>query len=198
MATGNYLGQRYSTPIVIPDSSQIDDKRTNDEMNYVLNALRTMALQMDALTGALSPLASNWSTVSALNSILGNNTNKFYALCLTDIAYGAMVNFTNKDATTVYARTAQASSASRGAQGFCVTPGGFVAGSYGEFVVGTGVNYGLNSLTPGTVYYLDPTSTLGQVNSSAPVTAGQIKQVIGVAITNTQLLVQGLGNWTQL
>jgi hypothetical protein len=85
-----------------------------------------------------------------------------------------------------------------GAQGFCVTPGGFVAGSYGEFVVGTGVNYGLNSLTPGTVYYLDPTSTLGQVNSSAPVTAGQIKQVIGVAITNTQLLVQGLGNWTQL
>jgi hypothetical protein len=111
MATGNYLGQRYSTPIVIPDSSQIDDKRTNDEMNYVLNALRTMALQMDALTGALSPLASNWSTVSALNSVLGNNTNKFYALCLTDIAYGAMVNFTNKDATTVYARTAQASSA---------------------------------------------------------------------------------------
>jgi hypothetical protein len=41
MATGNYLGQRYSTPIVIPDSSQIDDQRTNDEMNYVLNALRT-------------------------------------------------------------------------------------------------------------------------------------------------------------
>jgi hypothetical protein len=160
MATGNYLGQRYSTPIVIPDSSQIDDKRTNDEMNYVLNALRTMALQMDALTGALSPLASNWSTVSALNSVLGNNTNKFYALCLTDIAYGAMVNFTNKDATTVYARTAQASSASRGAQGFCVTPGGFPAGTYGEFVVGTGINYGLNSLTPGTVYYLDPTSTL--------------------------------------
>jgi hypothetical protein len=198
MATGNYLGQRYSTPIVIPDSSQIDDKRTNDEMNYVLNALRTTVLQLDALTGGLSPLTSNWPTISPLGSVLGNNINKFYALCLTDIAYGAMVNFSNKDATTVYARTAQASSAARGAQGFCVTPGGFTAGTYGEFVVGTGVNYGLNSLVPGTVYYLDPVSVLGQVNASAPVTPGQIKQVVGVAISDTKLLVQGLGVWTQL
>lgn len=198
MATGNYLGQRYSTPIVIPDSSQIEDTRTNDEMNYVLNAMRTVVLQLDALTGGLSPLTSNWPTISPIASILGNNTNKFYALCLTDIAYGAMVNFTAKDATTVYARTAQASSASRGAQGFCVTPGGFTAGTYGEFVVGSGVNYGLNSLVPGTVYYLDAVSTLGQVNSSAPSTAGQIKQVVGVAISDTRLLVQGLGNWTQL
>jgi hypothetical protein len=85
-----------------------------------------------------------------------------------------------------------------GAQGFCVTEGGFTAGTYGEFVVGTGVNYGLNSLVPGTVYYLDPVSVLGQVNASAPVTPGQIKQVVGVAISDTKLLVQGLGVWTQL
>jgi hypothetical protein len=69
MATGNYLGQRYSTPIVIPDSSQIDDKRTNDEMNYVLNALRTTVLQLDALTGGLSPLTSNWPTISPLEVV---------------------------------------------------------------------------------------------------------------------------------
>lgn len=198
MSTGNYLGQRYSTPLVIPDNSNVEDKKTFDELNYVFNALRTLALQLDSLTGALSPLQSNWPTVDPQSSILGNNTNKFYALCSENIAYGSFVNFFNKDSISVYARNAQASSAAKGAWGFCVTAGGFMAGNWGEFVVGPGVNYALASMIPGSVYYLDPTSTSGQINSGAPTTPGQIRQVVGVALTDKKLLVPHLGTWTQL
>jgi hypothetical protein len=109
-----------------------------------------------------------------------------------------MVNFFNSSPTTVSARNARANTAVNAAAGFCVTPGGFLAGSWGEFVVGPGVNFGLAGMTPGTWYYLSPTSTAGQVQNAAPTTAGQIRQRVGIALTNTQLLVGSLNEWVQL
>jgi hypothetical protein len=57
---GSVSGFRYSTPIVIPDSSNVEDHKTFDELTYVFNALRTLAASIDTNTGALSPLQSTW------------------------------------------------------------------------------------------------------------------------------------------
>lgn len=192
------VGFRYSSPLIIPDASSIKDADTNTEMTYAFGALRTLALRIDETTGALSPTPDTWGTIPPTDSILGNNTNKFYAICSANIAFGAMVNFTNLSATKVQARPAKADNFANAAAGFCVTPGGFSTGQIGEFVVGPGINFGIAGLVPGTWYFLDPTSASGQVTATAPSVAGQIYQLIGQALTDSTLLVGSLNNWLKL
>lgn len=191
-------GFRYSSPLIIPDASSIKDNDTNTEMTYAFGALRTLALKIDETTGALSPTPDTWSSIPPTDSILGNNISKFYAVCSTAIAFGAMVNFFNLSATKVQAKPAKADNFANAAAGFCVTPGGFSVGQIGEFVVGPGVNFGIAGLAPGTWYFLDPTSVSGQVTATAPSTAGQIYQLVGQALTDSTLLVGSLNNWLKL
>lgn len=189
---------RYSAPLIIPDTSSIKDKISNEELTYVLNALRTLATHLDSLTGGLSPLPEDWSSIHPIDSIHGNNINKFYAQCASNIGYGAMVNFYNLSPTRVQARPAKASNFAFAAGGFCNTPGGFTAGSFGEFIVGPGVNTGIAGLTPGTWYFLDPTTATGQVTATAPSVAGQVYQNCGLAIRDNCLLMGSLNNWLVL
>lgn len=186
---------RYSSPLIIPDSSDVKDTLTQQELTYVFNALRTLATQLDAKTGALSPLPDSWPTIHPLNSMLGNNINKIYAQCSTNIGYGAMVNFFNFSPTQVKARPAQASSYTIAAGGFCNNPDGYVAGEWGEFVAGMGVNTGISGLVPGTWYFLDPATLTGQVTPISPAVPGQIYQCVGQAISDTSLIVGSLNNW---
>jgi hypothetical protein len=189
------MGFRYSTALIIPDASDVKDPPVNQELTYILNALRTLATRLDEVTGALSPEEANWPTVSPINSVLGNNINKFYARCASAIGYGAFVNFYNLSATEVQARPARASGFTFAAAGYCVNPAGYAAGDWGEFVVGPGVNYGIGGMTPGNWYFLDPATTTGQVTATAPSVAGQIYQCCGIAIADDILLVGALNNW---
>lgn len=191
-------GFRYSSPLIIPDASSVKDEDINTEITYAFGALRTLALRIDETTGALSPTPDTWSTVLPTDSILGNNINKFYCICNVNIPFGAMVNFFNLSATKVQARPAKADNFANAAGGYCVTPGGFLAGQMGEFVVGPGVNSGISGLVPGTWYFLDPATLSGQVTATAPSVAGQIYQLIGQAITDSSLLVGSLNNWLKL
>lgn len=186
---------RYSSPLIIPDTSSIVDKISQEEMTYVFNALRTLATQLDKLTGGLSPLPSDWPLIDPLNSVISGNLSKCYATCAVAIGYGAMVNLYNLSATKVQARPAKASGFATAAVGFCNTPGGFAAGAMGEFIVGPGINSGISGLVPGNWYFLDPATATGQVTATAPSVAGQIYQCCGIAITNTRLLVGALNNW---
>lgn len=189
------MGFRYSSPLILPDASDTKDAITNQEITYIFNALRTLATRLDETTGALSPEQANWPTVSPINSVLGNNTNKFYAQASADINFGAFVNFHNFTATQVKARPARASNFVFAAAGFCVTPGGVPTGQWGEFVVGPGVNYGIGGMTPGNWYFLDPATTTGQVTASQPVAPGEIIQLCGIAIQDNMLLVGTFNNW---
>lgn len=189
---------RYSTPLIIPDTSDVKDRITQLEISYIFNALRTMAVQLDAVTGALSPVISDWPNVDPVQSILGNNINKFYCRVASNINYGAFVNFYNYSATEVQARPARGNGFAMAAGGFCVNPGGFAAGSWGEFVVGPGVNYGIGGMTPGTWYFLDPASASGQVTAVQPTTVGDIVQICGIAIADDRLLCGSFNNWIQL
>lgn len=186
---------RYSTPLVIPNASDAADRITSQEITYIFNALKTLALQLDKVTGALSPVPDTWSTIVPASSLILGNMSKFYAYCATTIGYGAFVNFYNKDATHVQAKPAKADNFANAAAGFCNTPGGFAAGSFGEFITGPGLNTGISGMTPGNWYFLDPTTATGQVTATAPSTAGQIYQCCGIALTDKTLLVGGLNNW---
>lgn len=100
-----------------------------------------------------------------------------------NISAGALVNlFTSSGALKV--RNANATDATKPAHGFVlssVTTGNPVT------VYGPGqADTGLTSLTPGTTYYLDVSA--GAVNSTAPSTAGNVIQQVGIALSATSLL----------
>lgn len=184
----------FSTNIVLPQSSDATEPNARSDINYLIFAARTLALALDSYTGAISPPTTDWPNlvVGAAKSV---SPYRFYALAIENISTGAFVNFSQKNATSVYAAPAQANGAANVAGGFCITPGGVIAGNYGEFIIGPGVNTYLSGLIPGNWYWLSPTSTTGQVQAARPTVAGQIDQNCGLAITNTMLMVGALNNW---
>jgi hypothetical protein len=189
------MGFRYSAPLIIPEASSAKERITQEEITYLLNAVRTLAAHVDQVTGALGAVETDWTQVNPLSSIVGGNGYRFHCRVGADIAYGAMVNFYNYSATEVQARPARANVFTNAAGGFCATPGGFTAGGWGEFIVGPGVNPGITGMTPGTWYFLDPASLTGQVTAVAPAVPGQVYQNCGVAIKDNILLVGALNSW---
>ena len=188
---------RYSANLVIPTQSEAKDAGIAQEITYVYNALRSLAAHLDSVTGALSPLKTDWPQLSPTDTIVGGGGYKAYVKAGAAISYGMMVNLYNLDSTHVQAKPAIASTAAGAAIGFCLVPEGVAAGEFGEFICGPGLNYGISGLVPGTWYYLS-SSSAGLVTNVAPVGVGQIRQNCGLAITNSALLVGSLNNWTQL
>jgi len=187
-------GFRYSTNLVIPDTSSVKDVIANEELTYILNALRTLATRIDETTGSLSVPQEDWPNTSPAISNLGNNIYKFYAYCDVAIAYGMFVNFHNLDPVSVAARPAQANGFANAAGGYCVEPTGVAAGTWGEFQSGPGLNYGISGLVPGNWYFLSPTSP-GLITATQPTTPGQIIQLVGQAFTDRILNVGAFNNW---
>lgn len=190
-------GFRYSTNLVIPDASSVKDDIANEEITYILNALRTIATRLDETTGALSPPQTDWPNTSPAIANLGNNIYKFYAYCDAAISFGMFVNFHNLSPTTVAARPAQANGFAGAAGGYCVSPSGVAAGTFGEFQTGPGLNYGISGMTPGNWYFLSPTSP-GLITATQPTTVGQVIQLVGQAITDRILQCGAFTNWLQI
>ena len=189
---------QFSTNLILPATVDIDDQKTRDIVQQLTSGIRVLAQNLDLYTGALSPLKTSWLNITPAQSILGNNHYKFYAFAAVAIPYGAFVNFTNYSGTQVQARLAKADIAANIAVGFCLQSLGVGIGEYGEFIVGPGIHNGLSGLTPGAWYYTSPTSVLGQVTLTNPTTVGQIRQRVGMALTDTTLLVGSLNDWVQL
>jgi hypothetical protein len=185
---------RYSTNLVIPDTSAVKDAVAQQELTYILTALRTLATRLDETTGSLSPPVADWPNTSPAIANLGNNIYKFYAFCDVAINFGMFVNFHNLSATSVAARPAQANTYLNAAGGYCVDPNGVAAGSWGEFQVGPGLNYGIAGLVPGNWYFLSPFAP-GVVTATQPTTPGQIIQLLGQAVTDRILMCGALNTW---
>jgi hypothetical protein len=188
--------QRFSTNLVVPAGSSATDVKTNEEITYIFNALRAIAIRIDEVSGALSPEKTSWGAIKPQSSIIGSRMYKVYAKASQAISYGAMVNLYNLTATTCQARYARANSPSTAANAFCNVPAGIASGEFGEFICGPGLNNGVGGLIPGTWYYLSHTSLSGQVqNGPPPAGAGNIYQNCGFAVTDTQLVIGSLNNW---
>lgn len=190
-------GFRYSTAIILPDTSEVKDKDTQLELSYVFNALRTLAAHVDKITGALSPLQTDWPQYIPDGAFAATHSHKIYAQCIGAVPFGAMINLFGSGGV-LYAKTAKADGFANAAAGFCNTPGGFAHGEIGEFICGPGINEGIGGLVIGTWYFLDPTTTSGQITATQPVAAGQIIQLCGIAIATNRLLCGAFNNWIQL
>ena len=100
-------------------------------------------------------------------------------VCSENLTAGDLINIWN-DSGTRKARRADCSNGRR-AHGFVLS--GFTSGATATIYLDDTLT-GLTSLTPGAMYYL---STTGAASSTAPSTAGQISQEIGVAVSTTAI-----------
>jgi type II secretory pathway pseudopilin PulG len=180
------MAQRFSTQLFTQVTSDVKDLQTKAELNQVYNALRNLALQLDAYTGALSPVKSEWG-IQDFGTILGANAFKIYVQATVAIPYGAAVNFYNSGG--LRARLASAASPTTRASAFCSISTGVNSGDFGEFICGPGVISGILGMTPGTSYYLSDTPG---VLSAAP---GTNPQRLGIALDASTFLVQSFNGY---
>lgn len=105
------------------------------------------------------------------------------AVASETLTAGDLVNFWNNTGT-VNVRKADGSAAGKPAHGFVLA--GFSASASASVYLASQINTQKTGLTPGATYWLDGT-TAGAITATAPTGAGKVSQVIGVALSATEL-----------
>jgi hypothetical protein len=104
------------------------------------------------------------------------------------LAAGDLVSFWN-NAGTLNVRKADGSAAGKPAHGFVLA--GFASLASATVYLPSQTNTQKSALTPGATYWLDIT-TPGAVTATAPTGAGKVSQVVGWALTATELVFEPL------
>lgn len=132
------------------------------------------------------------ATQAPASTILSGNLRRLYVEAEEDLSFGMIISLHNV-AGDLRARKANATNNTKIGDGFCSTAGGILTGAIGEVQLSTGIAT-IGGLTIASRYWLSTTS--GLIVAAAPVAAGNIEQLIGIALTTTQLYVN-MGAWIQ-
>lgn len=188
------LGFNSPFKLGIGAQPETSDPRLFAVLTPVYNALLQLQQAITNYAGADQQPSAQWNQLRATDTILAQNAHRLYVPASEAISYGAMTNLYN-NAGTLNARNANATNNTKPAYGFCSQAGGTLgAGAYTEVIVLTGL-VGTSGLTPGTRYFLSTTN--GLITSVAPVAAGNIEQVVGVALSATEFLFNASIQWVQ-
>ncbi len=176
---------------------QLPEGVPNEAYNHfvqIYNAIHKLEALVSQYTGCDGQDPLIWSQVTAEASVLSGNMNRFYLQAFEPLAYGNCVSLYN-DAGVGKFRKANATNNTKPAFGFVNSPASVVAGDYVEVIGGVGLLQSVGGLTPGTRYFLSTTD--GVITNGAPVAAGNIEQVLGVAITASRLFINISPFWIQ-
>lgn len=134
-----------------------------------------------------------WSQLAGGSStLLIGNLTRFYAQAAENIPFGAAVSLVNVGGVS-FVELANATNNTKPARGFCSLGAGIPTGQIGEVQLLAGVTE-IGGLTPGASYFLS--TTPGLLAATPAVAAGNIEQMVGVAINSTALLYN-CGYWIQ-
>lgn len=111
------------------------------------------------------------------------NLNRLYVPASVNLLLGEAINLYSATGILT-ARPANATDNTQPCSGFVTAPVGILAGAVGEVQIDNGVAV-LAGLTVGARYYLDVVD--GGITLVAPVAAGNIEQLVGIAIDATHL-----------
>jgi hypothetical protein len=146
----------------------------------VYNAIRNVALALDAYTGQLDADEDIRAQITLASSVQNQNLVRVYCVFGVDITAGQIVHFYD-DAGVLKAELASAVTAAKPGQGWCSIPA--LAGSYGEVRLG-GLCELIGGLTAGEQYYL------GDVDGTIAPTVGTVTQYIGFALSSSALFME--------
>lgn len=173
------MSYKSSVNTGLPNTPDPPDPKFFAEFTRVYNAIRSLTLALDAYTGALAQEAEFYDQTPPSQTILQQNTNRLYVKFSEAAAYGQIINLHDVSGV-LNARLASAASAGKQGHAWCSTVGGVAVGAYGEVMLG-GLCTAIGGLTPGKSYFLGNTS-----GAIAP-TAGTVTQLVGFALTATNL-----------
>lgn len=160
----------------------------------IYNAIHKLEFLISQYTGADAQPADYWSQLTADSTVLSGNLNRFYLRAYEALDFGNCVSLIN-DAGTAKVRKANATNNTKPAFGFVNTTGTTAIGGYCEVIAGMGLLTGISGLTPAARYFLSTTDAL--ITNAAPVAAGNIEQVVGIAITSSRLFMNLTQAWIQ-
>lgn len=173
---------RLSVNTGLPATPDAVDRELLREITRIYNAINIVAFSMDANTGALPPIPTEYVDVG-LSDILVQHTSRMYPIFDDTVIAGAMINVYNV-AGVLHARLARALDGTKPARGFATAA--VTSGDRGELIL-LGLHSQLTGLTPGTLYYLSAASITGQITSAAPAVTGNLVQPVGVALSSTAI-----------
>lgn len=161
-----------SLPNNAPDS--FSDPQVKECYELLQNALQVTLQQLLSMTGSQQIDPSLWATVLPENSLLVNNSRRFYAQAEVAIPYGRLVAF-HTVGGICKARFADANvGIGIPAQAFSMSS--IAAGDYGEFFLGGGLLPAVTGLVAGANLYL---AGSGQFSLTAPTLSGTTVQNVG-------------------
>ena len=150
-------------------------------------ALNNLAAQISELSGIDAQDSSVWSQLTVDQTLWQINPGRFYAKQNEAVAFGACVSLFLVGAE-LQVRNANATGNAKQAIGFVSSTNHVVAvGSFCEVTVSIGLITGIGGLIAGSRYFLSTTN--GIITNTAPVAAGNIEQVVGVAFAANRLLM---------
>jgi len=180
--------------IGLSDSPPEVEPKMRPIISLMYNAFLQIQQAMHQYLGLGQQLQTLWDQIRYDQTLHTFSPNRLYLRASEDISYGFAVNIWN-DAGTLKFRKANATNNTKPCHGFCTTLGGILSGTFGEVIVNFGMLVGVAGLTTGTRYFLSTTD--GLITSTAPVAAGNIEQVLGLAMDTGALLFNFDFAWIQ-
>jgi hypothetical protein len=136
---------------------------------------------------------SNWAILAGnTKTLLAGNLNRLYVIASEAISFGAAISLFNSGGV-LQVRNANATNNTKICDGFCSTIGGITAGATGEIILNNGVA-NIGGLVIGSRYWLSTTN--GIISNAPAVAAGNVEQLLGIAISST-VLSFNISNWFQ-
>lgn len=190
------MSSRFNSPItlLLGQFPEVEDPRLFAGLLPLYTAINQIQAGLTQYCGIAQQVSDVWSQLPASRTVFPQNHHRLYVPASEAISYGAMVNLYN-NAGTLNARNANATNNTKPCHGYCGEIGGSGgAGAYTEVIVLSGMII-TSGLTPGTRYFLSTTN--GLITGTAPVAAGNIEQVVGIALSATEFLFDTTLQWVQ-
>lgn len=175
---------RINSPFLLPlpESPTTPDPKLYEQLLPIYQSLQTLQQALTTFTGNVPPFQEYWDTQQVPETIFPEFQNRLFPIFSQNVSAGAMINLWN-DAGTLKARNANATDNTKPAWGYA--PAAVVSPARGEVVIFNGLCQNIGGMTPAQRYWLHTVD--GQIINAAPVAAGNIEQVVGVALASTLL-----------
>ena len=164
------------------------------EFWQIYNAIQALQRGINQYAGVIAWPQKDWPQLTPADTVLAQNSNRLYLAATEDIGFGQLVQPWN-DSGVVKARLANATNNLKPCFAICNTVGGVATGEYGEFLILQGLSLGIGGLIPGSRYFLS--TVPGAVTNVAPVAAGNIEQLVGLALSANLFYFNPELNWIQ-
>jgi hypothetical protein len=161
----------------------------------VYTAIHNLAKQLSQYAGVDEYPSDWWNQLTVDDTIYVGGTARWYTKAYEDLSVGHCVS-PIIDAGSLKVRKANATNNTKPACGFVTAIGTGAAGTEVEVMVGQGLILGVAGMTPGNRYFLSTSD--GLITGVAPAAAGNIRQVVGLALASNRLLMNLNFDWTQL